>query len=139
MPISVESKEPLGDGLLKKIKRKIELASHTPSNVESLKGVQSGIWGLFGDMVIVSWTYAEKRAEYAEEAKKDANLLAAELPAILASLGLPDDTRARYILHEGVLLADMPIASQWRCLFAQAIIRMEHGEPLVDSSIPPTT
>jgi hypothetical protein len=139
MPVSIESEEPLGDALLKKLKRKIELASRTPSSVEALKGVQGGIWGLFGDMVIVSWTYAENRAEYAEEAKKDANQLAAELPAILVSLNLPNDTHARYILHEGVLVANVPIASQWRSLFAQAIIKLEHLEPPVAPSTPPAS
>lgn len=56
---SIESDEPLGDVVMKKLKRKLELTSTTPSTVEVLLGTQTGIWGLFGDMVIVSWLYSD--------------------------------------------------------------------------------
>ncbi|CAG0962655.1 adenylate cyclase [Methylophilaceae bacterium] len=128
MPVLVESKEPLGDALLKKLKRKIELASRTPSNIETLKGTQGGIWGLFGDMVMVSWTYAETKSEYAKQAHQDAEQLAAQLPEIIDNLGLPIETSVRYTLHDGVLVATAPMANQWRSLFAQSIIKLEHME-----------
>ncbi len=127
MPILIESTEPLGDALLKKLKRKIELTSRTPSNIETLKGTQGGIWGLFGDMVVVSWTYAEKEAEYARQAHQDAEQLSVQLDAIVGGLGLPVSTAVRYTLHDGVLTADTPMASQWRALFARAIIQLEAG------------
>ena len=131
MPILVESKEPLGDTLLKKLRRHIELTSRTPSSVDALKSTQSGIWGLFGDMVIVSWTYAETHEEYAQQAKQDADHLAGQLSTLLTSVGLPDDTQVRYTLHKGGLASDKPLANQWRSLFAQAIIKLEHSEPQV--------
>lgn len=128
MPILVESPEPLSDATLKKLKRKIELGSRTPSSVEILRGTQSGIWGLFGDMVIVSWTYAETHEEYAKQAKQDADQLATQLPKLVTSLGLPGDTQVRYTLHDGGLVKEKPMASQWRILFAQAILKLEHSE-----------
>jgi len=132
MPILVESTEPLGDPLLKKLKRQLELASRTPSNVDALKGVQSGIWGLFGDMVVVSWTYTEKHAEFAQQAMQDANQIAAQLPSLMLSIGLPSDTTLRYAIHKGAFAAEQPIANQWRSLFAQAILKLEHlqSEPV---------
>jgi hypothetical protein len=130
MLILIESAEPLGDATLKKLKRKIELGSHTPNSVEVLKGAQSGIWGLFSDMVTVSWTYAETHEEYVKQAKKDANQLAAQLPGLVTSLGLPKDTQVRYTLHDGALVKGKPMASQWRSLFAQAVLKLEH--PQVD-------
>ncbi|HZV98232.1 MAG TPA: CHASE2 domain-containing protein [Methylophilaceae bacterium] len=132
MPILVESTEPLGDPLLKKFKRQLELASRTPSNVDALKGVQSGIWGLFGDMVVVSWTYTEKHAEFAQQAMQDANQIAAQLPSLMLSIGLPSDTTLRYAIHKGAFAAEQPIANQWRSLFAQAILKLEHlqSEPV---------
>jgi adenylate cyclase len=126
MPILVESSESLGDSLLKKLKRQLELNSTTPNNIEVIKGVQGGIWGLFTDMVVVSWSYAETKTQYAEQAKQDAAQLTQKLPAILREIGLPDETLARYTLHEGVFVAGQPIANQWRSLFAQAVIKLEH-------------
>ena len=128
MPIIVESKEPLGDTLLKKLRRQIELASQTPSSVDALKSTQSGIWGLFGDMVIVSWTYAETHKDYAQEARQDAEQLAGKLSGLLTDMGLPDDTQVRYTLHNGVLVGDQSLDKQWRSLFAQAILKLEHLE-----------
>jgi adenylate cyclase len=126
MPVLVESAEPLGDALLKKLKRKIELSCRTPNNVDILKGSQGGIWGLFADMVVVSWTYAETKEEYAEQAKIDADQLAEKLSAILISVGLPGDTHVHYAMHKGRLAGDKPLANQWRSLFAQAILKLEH-------------
>jgi len=128
MPILVESKEPLGDAMLKKIKRQIELSCRTPNSVDILKGSQSGLWGLFGDMVVVSWNYAVTREEYAQQAIQDAEQLANQLPSILARVGLPSATHVHYITHNGGLTADKPLADQWRSLFAQAIVKLEHKE-----------
>lgn len=125
MPILVESPEALGDALLKKLKHQIELASHTPNSIAILKGTQSDIWGLFGDMVVVSWVYAQHPAEYAREATKDAAALARQLQAMVSKLGLPVNTQVRHSLFEGVLTPDNPPASQWRMLFAQAILQLE--------------
>ncbi|MBC7756442.1 MAG: CHASE2 domain-containing protein [Bdellovibrio sp.] len=132
MPILIEASEPLSDALLKKIKRSIELANTTPNNIEILQGTQSGIWGLFGDMLLINWMYADNNAEYGETAKHDALAIAQLLPTLVAKLGLPSATMTRYALHEGKLsnqghtLAANSLASQWRTLFAQAVIKLEH-------------
>jgi adenylate cyclase len=125
MPILVESKEPLGDALLKKLKKKIELSCKTSNAVDVLKGSQSGIWGLFGDLVVVSWIYAEKDEKLASQAKLDADRLAGQLTTILLNIGLPVNTRISHTKHEGKLAGGIPLASQWRSLFAQAVIRLE--------------
>ena len=126
MPILIESKEPLGDALLKKLKRQIELSCRTPNSIDVLKGSQSGIWGLFGDMVVVSWNYSETQEEFAQQAKLDADQLADKLSAILKNVGLPGDTQVHYAMHKGGLAGDRPLANQWRSLFAQAILKLEH-------------
>jgi len=126
MPILVESEEPLGEALLKKLKRRIELGCKTPNTVDVLKGSQSGIWGLFGDMAVVSWTYAETPEEYGRQAAQDADQLARHLPSILIDIGLPGDTKVRYTLHPGGLAGDRSLANQWRGLFAQAVIKLEY-------------
>lgn len=129
MPILIDCPEPLGNTTLKKFKRKIQLASQASSSVDALKSTQNGIWRLFGDMVIVSWTYAGAQAEYAQQAKQDAERLAAQLPALITSMGLPKHTKVRYTLHNSLLAGDKSMRGQWRALFAQAIIKLEQLEP----------
>jgi CHASE2 domain-containing sensor protein len=131
---SIESDEPLGDVVMKKLKRKLELASTTPSTVEVLLGTQTGIWGLFGDMVIVSWLYSDEKPEYKTTAQQDAQRVMDSLPAHIEALGLPKQTLIRYASHEGKLLqSNTPansqnLGAQWRTLFAQLIIQLEHGD-----------
>lgn len=131
---SIESDEPLGDVVMKKLKRKLELTSTTPSTVEVLLGTQTGIWGLFGDMVIVSWLYSDEKPEYKTTAQQDAQRIMDSLPEHIEALGLPKQTVIRYASHEGKLLqSNLPansqtLGAQWRTLFAQLIIRLEHSD-----------
>jgi CHASE2 domain-containing sensor protein len=135
MAVMIESDEPLGDVMMKKLKRKLELSSGTPNSVEVLLGTQSGIWGLFGDMVIISWIFSDEKAEYKTTAEQDAQRLIISLPDHIQTLGLPKQTVIRYAMHEGKLLQpNQPANSQilgvqWRTLFAQLIIQLEHGQP----------
>jgi adenylate cyclase len=140
MPILVESDITLGSALVKKIKRLVELCSNTPNNIESLSGVQTGIWGLFGEMIIVSWIYSDKKPEYQLSVQRDAQLIADDLPNIIKELGLPPSTTARYTLLEGKIVQSddidaKAVAGQWRTLFAQAILKLEylHSETPKDS------
>lgn len=129
MLILVEASEPLPDALQTKLERKIELLCKNPNTIEALIGAQSGIWGLFGDMIVVSWMFADTKPEYANNAKEDAQAIASQLTALVAELGLPNETITRYTLHEGKLLNQSsltPLSSQWRTLFAQAVIKLEH-------------
>jgi hypothetical protein len=137
MPILVESKEALSDALLKKLKREIELSSKTPNSIEIMHGTQSGIWGLFGDMVVVSWLFAANQAEYAASTKQDAQTIGEQLPHIVAKLGLPNSTVTRYAFHEGVLANQQAIslASQWRRLFAQAVLQLECAEQALKTNV----
>jgi adenylate cyclase len=129
MLILVEASEPLPDAVQTKLERKIELVCKTPMTIEALSGTQSGIWGLFGDMIVVSWMFADTKPEYANAAKQDAQTIASQLTTLVAELGLPNETITRYTLHEGKLhnqSSSTPLSSQWRTMFAQAVIKLEH-------------
>ena len=134
MPILVEANEPLPDALQTKLERKIELIAKTPCTIEGLAGTQSGIWGLFGDMIVVSWVFSGDKPEYAAAAKQDAQTIASQLTTLILELGLPTNTATRYALHEGKLVNQQTatLASQWRSLFAQAVIKLEHQESIKD-------
>ena len=125
MPIAIESPISLTDNMLKKFKNKIEDQLQQPATVEFLKGTQSGIWGLFSDMVVISWAYTANNESEAKNAQHDATQLGLQLNTLLQNSGMPDDAVARYTQHIGTLNTDKPMASQWRGLFAQAVIKLD--------------
>lgn len=125
MPIMFETREPLSDSLLKKLQYKIEQRLQQHATVEILKGTQSGIWGLFSDMIIVSWAYAHDNEAEASQAVQDATKLGTQLDQLVQGIGIPEDTTARYTTHSGTLNTEKPMANQWRGLFAQAIIKLD--------------
>lgn len=122
MPIVIESQISFTDSMLKKLSHKIEQQLQQPATVEFVKGTQSGIWGLFSDMVTVSWAYTNLNQAQVE---LDATQLGAQLNSLLQTSGMPDDTSVRYVMHTGKLNTTKPMASQWRGLFAQAIIKLD--------------
>lgn len=125
MPIMFETREPLSDSILKKLQHKIEQEIHQQGTVEILKGTQSGIWGLFSDMIIVSWAYRHDDEATATKTEQAAKQLGEQLSRLIQSTGIPANTTARYILHTGALNTEKPMANQWRGLFAQAIIKLD--------------
>lgn len=125
MPIMFETREPLSDSILKKLQHKIEQEIQHQGTVEILKGTQSGIWGLFSDMIIVSWAYRHDDEATATKTEQAAKQLGEQLSRLIQNTGIPTSTTARYILHAGVLNTEKPMANQWRGLFAQAIIKLD--------------
>jgi len=125
MPIVINSKVPFSDSMLKTLQNNITQRCALPATVEILKGAQSGIWGLFTDMITVSWAYPHNDAIEAEKVHADATQLGVQLKTILQHTGIPNDTSVRYIQHTGVLSAEKAMDSQWRGLFAQAIIKLD--------------
>lgn len=128
MAVLFESPAPLGDALTGKLRRVIENMGAAKKSVEVIKGTQSGIWGLFGDMIVVIWTGTTKDENMPGKAREDAADIANELPGLAQRLGLPANTHTRYVLHEGLLDSQQPMGAQWRTLFAQAVLRLEHME-----------
>lgn len=125
MPIVFDSEVPLSDNMLKTLQSNILQLCNMPATVEILKGTQSGIWGLFSEMVTVSWAYPHNNAIEAEKVINDATQLGQQLKTMLVNTGMPNDTTVRYTQHTGILNAEKPMDSQWRGLFAHAIIKLD--------------
>lgn len=134
MPVQIASPEPLGDGTLKKIRGELLEIGDMPKNVESLKGIQSGIWGLFGDMLVIRWTCPHDNAAQADRIRQEAAEVGEQLAAALRRAGVSSGVDAYHTLHEGVLSGDKPLAPQWRALFAQAILKLEHMQQEKDNA-----
>ncbi|MES2181663.1 MAG: CHASE2 domain-containing protein [Pseudomonadota bacterium] len=125
MPIVIAGKESLSDGMLKKLQQRVERHCTQPITVEFLKGTQSGIWGLFSDMLMVNWAYQHDDEAQAAKIQQDATQLGLQLKTLLQNAGMPSNTAVRYTQYIGVLNAEKSLDSQWRGLFAQAIIKLD--------------
>lgn len=137
MAVAIESRETLSEAVLKRIRREMELASLSPNQVDVLVGTQSGIWGLFSDIVMVSWQY-DPQSTYRTAAMQDAQLLNQQLVTLLARIGLPADTQVRAATHTGTITQQhRHLAAQWRILFAQALIQLEM-QSQNETNVPPS-
>jgi adenylate cyclase len=125
MPIVIESKFTLTDSILKKFRQKIEHQLQLTATVDVIKGTQSGIWGLFSELFVVSWAYDSQNGDEASIALQDASQLSTKLLALLKESGAPNDVSIRCTMHQGILNTDKPMANQWRGLFAQAVIKLD--------------
>ncbi|OIR00029.1 CHASE2 domain protein [mine drainage metagenome] len=125
MPILIECEESLSESMLKKLQHKVSQQCKIPASVEIIKGTQSGIWGLFSDIIVVSWAYSHDNETSLALVNQDAHHLESQLKTVIQNIGLPLDTKVRYTRHSGVFNTDKPMASQWRGLFAQAIIKLD--------------
>ena len=96
-----------------------------PATVDFVKGTQAGIRGLFSDMVVISWAYTNMNPDEASTVERDAAQLSAKLSQLLQNSGMPDDVSVRYVMHTATLNTEKSMASQWRGLFAQAIIKLD--------------
>lgn len=125
MPVLFETTEPLGDAVLKRVRRAVEDAAELPCSVEAIKGTQAGIWGLFGDMLAISWSMPSQDTGMPTSIREDAQRLVEHLPGILIKQGVPPAIGFRHALHEGRITGTSEAAPQWRILFAQAILKLD--------------
>lgn len=115
MAILLETPYPLGGTALKVLCRAVEKSGH---EVTVLKGTQSGLWGLFSDVLLVSWVTADVEPVPQQAAQVIASLS--------ASIGQKFAiTQIRHALHQAPLNTGHDNAKLWRTLFAEAILKLE--------------
>lgn len=119
MIVQLQAPHPLGETTLKQVRRALRAEARLPCSVDELKGIQTGIWGLLGDMLCVTWV-TDPAAAGAE-----AERLLSRLPDILLRYGVPRQVGFRHVLHGGALDRNMAASAQWRILFAQAVMKLE--------------
>ncbi len=128
MPVLIETEDALSDGTLKILAHQFEQHCKHPVTVEYIKHTQSGIWGLFSDLLVVTWVHADSDASRAQKINEDAGNLGKAIPTILESVGLPVATPIKISQQSGTLTLEKPLDQQWRSLFAKAILRFELEE-----------
>jgi CHASE2 domain-containing sensor protein len=119
--ILLDSRTPLGDAVMLKLRRALETEPGCTRTVEILKGSHAGMWALFDEILLVTW-----RGNAPEKAPEDILHLIANLPGLLKKVGVPSQVNIRHALQKTVLDNEKPAAPQWRSLFAQTVLKLEH-------------
>jgi len=122
--ISLEAGSPLGEAAMRKIRRALEAEPDVQCDVEILKGLHSGTWDLFSEILLISW-----RGIAVQQASQDMQRLLERLPVLLRSSGIPTQVTIRHAVQTGLLDSTKTAAAQWRSLFAQAILKLDRQEP----------
>lgn len=120
MPIILETPYPLSDAALTRIQKKLDAMPGKSWNINIIKGAQSGVWGLFSEMIVVSWVTAEP-------IDTEVAALLAALGDILQKLNFRTTT-IRHALHQCEFDATRPPAQQWRVSFAEAVLKLESSQ-----------
>jgi CHASE2 domain-containing sensor protein len=118
--ILMDTRTPLGESVMLKLRRALETEPGGTRTVEILKGSHTGMWALFGETLLISW-----RDNDADKAPEDILHLIARLPGLLKQAGVPSTITIRHALQQTVLDNEKPAAPQWRSLFAQAVLKLE--------------
>ena len=105
------------------IRRSLGKQGIQAKNIETIKGGQKGIWGLFEGTIAVSWTCRfddeEKKGLIMEEAKK--------VEEASAKLWQTEDGKPgvmSVIIHEGRIEGGEQAKAGWILLFGEALMRL---------------
>lgn len=111
------------DAVLERIRYGLEKAGSEPKSAEVLKGEQKGLWDLFARTFAVSWVVPVDQPEGAERVAKDVAAVQAALkPLMEKNLAYPEDA-PDWFLHQGLITGGTEARSEWRVLFAEAMLR----------------
>jgi CHASE2 domain-containing sensor protein len=112
----------VGEGTLKKLRRRLEKSGTEDKSVEMLRGRQEGIWTLFEHTLAVSWVIPAHDQAARDRVTKDVENVTASLKAMLPRyLGGKD--AATWFVHEGQISGGKAARAGWRALFAEAQLR----------------
>ncbi len=118
--ILLEAPTPLGDAVIKKVRRRLELEPGCPRNVEAFNSSQAGLWGLFNETLLISWL-----DENSARAAEDIEHLVVRLPTLLRQAGVPTQVKIRHVTQDMELTGTIPATVQWRSLFAHTVLILE--------------
>lgn len=118
-----EGMEPSGEKAIAVIRRSLDKHGIQVKNVETIKGAQKGIWGLFEGTIAVSWTCAfddvKKKRLILDEAKK-----VEEASVELRKAGDEKTGVTSLIFHEGRIDGGRHARAGWTYLVGEALMRL---------------
>jgi CHASE2 domain-containing sensor protein len=97
-----------------------------PKDVATLRGKQRGLWGVFENSLVVSWTHPRDDPAEAARVEQDVQALRAALPGLIEENRIGGEELAASALHQ-TPLGDhgTPTPDEWRLLFAETLRRLE--------------
>lgn len=118
--------ELLLPAFLRDLKKAVEKTGTREKSVETLRGSQRGIWGVLGNMLIVSWTHAAGDEVAARAIAREAGDLVAAMPGLVEGVRIAGETVRDHTVHVKALGIDgaHPTEPEWRRLFAETLERM---------------
>lgn len=121
-----EGLEASGEKAVAVMRRSLGKHGIQATNVETLKGAQKGIWGLFEGTIAVSWTCGfddeEKKRLIMEEVKK-----VEEAAAELRQTGDEKPGVMSVLFHEGRIDGGEQARAGWILLFGEALTRLNEA------------
>ncbi len=129
-----ESDNAASEGMLEKVRHRLEKSGTEPKSVEMLTGRQKGIWALFEHTLAVSWVVLADDQAARDRVTKDIEGVTASLMAMLPRDLGPGDNAVTWFVHEDTISGGKAARAGWRALFAEAQFRWNqatgrHGEP----------
>jgi adenylate cyclase len=116
-----------GEGLLRKLRRRLERSGTEFRSVEMLAGRQKGIWTLFEDTLAVSWVIPAHDRGARERVAQDIERLTASLADLLPRAPGVGENAVSWIVHEGQISGGKAARAGWRALFAEAERRWDQA------------
>jgi adenylate cyclase len=112
------------DPALERIRYGLEKAGREIKSAEVLKSDQKGLWDLFAKTFAVSWVVA-RTPEAEALVEQDVAAVLAALPPLLQKNLAYEEEAPEWFLHHGAITGGASAASEWRVLFAAALLKWE--------------
>ncbi|MDD5241320.1 MAG: CHASE2 domain-containing protein [Sulfuricella sp.] len=123
----------MGERAWEKVRKGLEKTKGAPKSVEMLKGRQKGLWALLENTLAISWVCQEDDADRRGQISRDIEVLSQALGPLLQKNGAYADNGAEWFVHEAPIEGGEKARTEWRALFADALLRWEQSKNREDS------
>ena len=118
-----ESDRSIGEGKLKRIRRRLEKLGIEPKSVEILTGRQKGIWAIFENTLAVSWVVPAQDHAARERVIKDVQTVTASLKTTLPRYLGAQENGTTWVVHESLIAGGKAARTGWDRVFAETQLR----------------
>jgi CHASE2 domain-containing sensor protein len=117
----------LNAGVRESIRQGLVKIGSTAKSVEILKHTQKGMWNLFENIVIVSWSIPADDTQGQLSARRDIDAIERALLPLLRKHYMATEQDVAWIVHEGTIAGGEYAQDNWRALFGAALMRWDES------------
>ena len=107
--------------VLEKIRLGLKHIGSPHKSLEVMSGTQKGLWGLFENVIAVSWIANEVDEVAQQDVDTDLALVLNSLKPLLGKFLLNVENATNYVVHQGMIPGGEQAIEGWRLLFAEAL------------------